>query len=265
MNFLFHHRVSAVKTYTYYAVTSGLGRLELKMLAKAITSLGLKVEDGEYDFNDVVTIQQTIGLNPMPTKIKSIYRGMHIPAEKQLTFGEISHLWARFLTERKHEETMIRLAFEYFDKDDSGYITSDEFVAAMSELGDPLTENEVATFLKHFDVDSDGKVRREQYSRQPASLLLSLQAAPPSSWRLILCLLGFVNCESEERKGLAPLLTSLPSPPPPLSPRGHACTFEKIQYSEFLKAIQSQEERVHSILGVESQDLEEMLSSQSKP
>ena len=97
----------------------------------------------------------------MPTKTKSIYRGMHIPAEKQLTFGEISHLWARFLTERKHEETMIRLAFEYFDKDDSGYITSDEFVAAMSELGDPLTENEVATFLKHFDVDSDGKVRRE--------------------------------------------------------------------------------------------------------
>ena len=160
---------------------------------------------------------------------------------------------------------MIRLAFEYFDKDDSGYITSDEFVAAMSELGDPLTENEVATFLKHFDVDSDGKVRREQCSRQPASLLLSLQAAPPSSWRLILCLLVFVNCESEERKGLAPLLTSLPSPPPPLSPRGHACTFEQIQYSEFLKAIQSQEERVHSILGVESQDLEEMLSSQSKP
>ena len=53
---------------------------------------------------------------------------------------------------------MIQLAFEYFDKDDSGYITSDEFVAAMSELGDPLTEQEVGTFLKHFDVDSDGKV-----------------------------------------------------------------------------------------------------------
>ena len=68
-------------------------------------------------------------------------------------------LRARFLSEKKHEQRMIQLAFEYFDKDRSGYITSDEFVSAMSELGDPLTEQEVATFLKHFDVDSDGKVR----------------------------------------------------------------------------------------------------------
>jgi Ca2+-binding EF-hand superfamily protein len=67
---------------------------------------------------------------------------------------------ARFLHERQHEEKMIQLAFEYFDKDDSGYITSDEFLQAMSELGDPLTEQEVGTFLKHFDVDSDGKVGR---------------------------------------------------------------------------------------------------------
>ena len=31
--------------------------------------------------------------NPMPTKIKSIYRGMHLPQEKNLTFGELSHVW----------------------------------------------------------------------------------------------------------------------------------------------------------------------------
>ncbi|QDZ19883.1 EF-hand domain containing protein [Chloropicon primus] len=163
MNFLFHHRVSAIKNVTYYAETSGLGRVELKMLARAITSLGYKVEDGHYDFDDVVTILQTIGLNPMPTKIRSIYRGMMLPLEKHLTFGEISHLWARFLTEKKHEETMIRLAFEYFDKDSSGCITTDEFMAAMSELGDPLTEQEVATFLKHFDVDSDGKIQYSEF------------------------------------------------------------------------------------------------------
>ncbi len=63
---------------------------------------------------------------------------------------------------------MIQLAFEYFDKDRSGYITSDEFVAAMSELGDPLTEQEVATFLKHFDVDSDGKVNQPKEKTRPA-------------------------------------------------------------------------------------------------
>ena len=163
MNVLFHHRVSAIKSHQYYAETSGLGRLELKMLAKAITSLGLKVEGGAYDFDDVVTILQTIGLNPMPTKIRSIYRGMHLPKDKHLNFGEISHLWARFLKEKQHEETMIKLAFEYFDKDDSGFITSDEFLAAMSELGDPLTEKEVATFLKHFDVDSDGKIQYSEF------------------------------------------------------------------------------------------------------
>ena len=32
------------------------------MLAKAVSSLGFKVEGGEYGFNDVVMILQTIGL-----------------------------------------------------------------------------------------------------------------------------------------------------------------------------------------------------------
>ena len=218
MNFLFHHRVPAIKNKTYYAENSGLGRVELKMLAKAIRSLGFKVEGGTYDFDDVVTILQTMGLNPMPTKIKSLYRGMALPLDKHLTFGEISHLWARFLTEKKHEETMIRLAFEYFDKDNSGYITSDEFLAAMSELGDPLTEQEVATFLKHFDVDSDGKVNLLLNSNLSLPLVRRPRLAPsadagalPSSPALAMVRGNRYNIVNSSRRSSRKRRESIPS------------------------------------------------------
>lgn len=135
---------------------------------------------------------------------------------------------ARFLNEKKHEEKMIRLAFEYFDKDNSGYITSDEFVAAMSELGDPLTEQEVATFLKHFDVDSDGKVS----DVVPFSCSF-VNAGPRDLARSIL------------NQSFSPFHSS-------------TTTYTlQIQYSEFLKAIQSQEEKVNSILKVNSEDSED--------
>ena len=51
-------------------------------------------------------------------------------------------------------------AFAYFDKDNSGYITSSELEAAIKEM--PGMENiKVEDLIREVDKDSDGKVNYE--------------------------------------------------------------------------------------------------------
>ncbi|KAI5570107.1 hypothetical protein BDE02_11G003900 [Populus trichocarpa] len=53
-------------------------------------------------------------------------------------------------------------AFQYFDKDSSGYITRDELESAMKEygMGDEATIKEI---IAEVDADNDGKINYEEF------------------------------------------------------------------------------------------------------
>ena len=52
-------------------------------------------------------------------------------------------------------------AFRVFDKDGSGFISSDELKIVMESLGETLTDAEVEAMMKEADKDSDGQVSYE--------------------------------------------------------------------------------------------------------
>lgn len=54
-------------------------------------------------------------------------------------------------------------AFRYFDKDNSGYITTKELGTLMKSLGENPTENELQHIIN--TVDIDGKLRRVEMER----------------------------------------------------------------------------------------------------
>lgn len=55
-------------------------------------------------------------------------------------------------------EEELRQAFSVFDKDSNGYITRDELKHVMTNLGEKLTDAEVAEMIREADVDGDGQI-----------------------------------------------------------------------------------------------------------
>ncbi|GFH16267.1 calcium-dependent protein kinase, partial [Haematococcus lacustris] len=66
------------------------------------------------------------------------------------------------ITKLNKEDNMIE-AFRHFDKDNSGFITKDEIITALREVGEEPDEVEVQTIIKSVDKNGDGTIDYEEF------------------------------------------------------------------------------------------------------
>jgi calcium-binding protein CML len=57
----------------------------------------------------------------------------------------------------------LREAFRIFDKDQSGYIEAKEIASVTTTLGQALTPEELAEFMKDADLDGDGRLNYNEF------------------------------------------------------------------------------------------------------
>ena len=69
-------------------------------------------------------------------------------------------------------------AFRVFDKDANGYISSEELRHVMTNLGEKLTDQEVAEMIREADTNGDGMVDYEG-TFTPKHALLACGRRPP--------------------------------------------------------------------------------------
>ena len=55
----------------------------------------------------------------------------------------------------------LKEAFNAFDKDNDGYINEEELRHVMTNLGENVTNEELADMMKHADTDDDKKINYE--------------------------------------------------------------------------------------------------------
>merc|ERR1712130_357094 len=83
--------------------------------------------------------------------------------------GAISHMELLELMKMKAKEDddaeTIREAFKLFDRDQDGYITCKELKKVTTMLGQPLSAEEVDEFMAEADVDQNGKLDYDEFSR----------------------------------------------------------------------------------------------------
>ena len=60
--------------------------------------------------------------------------------------------------ENTDSEEEIREAFRVFDKENNGYITTQEMRFVMSNLGEKLTDEEIEEMINEADEDDDGRI-----------------------------------------------------------------------------------------------------------
>ena len=63
------------------------------------------------------------------------------------------------------DEEMIRLAFRALDKDGSGTVCTKEFKHLMTNIGDPLSEEEAAWLITRADKNKDGSLDFQELMR----------------------------------------------------------------------------------------------------
>ena len=61
------------------------------------------------------------------------------------------------------ERQQYKQAFDFFDKDGSGSISSQELSTAMKSLGYDLTQQQISTILNHVDGDHSGQIDFEEF------------------------------------------------------------------------------------------------------
>ncbi|XP_048729308.1 calmodulin-A-like isoform X2 [Ostrea edulis] len=119
--------------------------LSKEELGKAMRILGLDVTRG-----DVLEAMKVLDKN----------------GNGRIEYKEFSAFMKKELAKKPSEadkEASIRAAFKIFDRDGNGLIDGKELKYAMQNLGEKLTDKELADMMKEADTDKDGKIDYEEF------------------------------------------------------------------------------------------------------
>ncbi|ERN01481.1 hypothetical protein AMTRI_Chr03g148140 [Amborella trichopoda] len=120
--------------------------------------------DGRITLEELKTVIVSLGQNPTEEELHDMISEVDVNANGSIEFGEFLHLMARKMQETDAEEELLE-AFKVFDKDQNGYISATELRHVMINLGEKLTDEEVAQMIREADMDGDGQVNFEEFVR----------------------------------------------------------------------------------------------------
>ncbi|KAJ1699473.1 hypothetical protein LUZ63_007985 [Rhynchospora breviuscula] len=123
-----------------------------------------KNNDGCITLKELAAVIHQLDLNLTEVELLEMIREVDINGNGTIEFNEFTSLMARKLMETDTDEEM-KEAFEVFDKDHNGLISPSELRHVMRNLGENLTDDEVAQMIREADTDGDGYVNYEEFVR----------------------------------------------------------------------------------------------------
>jgi len=149
-----HQRKDDVRCIEYTPLNAGLSEDMLEIAQSSLVALNVK--KNQISKAQMADMLRLVGQNPTTTDLEDKLLTLNISSKEYFTFGEFVHLWATYIKNTEHEETILNKAFQFFDRDGNGVISSEEFKVVMTELGDPLTDEECRLFISIVDKNNDG-------------------------------------------------------------------------------------------------------------
>merc|ERR1712039_856537 len=116
--------------------STGLETDEIKVLKICFGLFDTKKQEflGADDLDDIL---RAMGFRPSKEELKEILEEIDEDGSGEIEFGEFCQLCAKFLVEEPDEETMkaeLKEAFRCFDKEGSGFITTDQLREIIGEI-----------------------------------------------------------------------------------------------------------------------------------
>ncbi|KAL9384278.1 hypothetical protein Peur_024601 [Populus x canadensis] len=151
--------MNKLKKLALKVIAENLSEEEIKGLKTMFTNMDTD-KSGTITYEELKTGLARLGSKLSEAEVKQLMEAADVDGNGSIDYIEfISATMHRYKLER--DEHLYK-AFQYFDKDSSGYITRDELESAMKEygMGDEATIKEI---IAEVDADNDGKINYEEF------------------------------------------------------------------------------------------------------
>lgn len=118
--------------------------------------------DGTITTRELGSVMRALGLNPTEAEILNFIKEADLDNSGSINFDEFAVLMFDKIKDIDSEEDIIA-AFKVFDMENKGYITQHELRHVMTNLGEKLTDQEVADMMREADADGDGKINYQDF------------------------------------------------------------------------------------------------------
>ena len=135
---------------------------------KKAFSLFDKDGDGKITVLELGRVMDSLGQSLAVTEVQEMINEFDEDGNGVIDFTEFLRFMERKMNDVDIEEA-IREAFKVFDEEGAGHISNNKLRHVLTTYGDTMSDKEVDEMIKEADVDSNGKIRYEEFTR----LLLS--------------------------------------------------------------------------------------------
>jgi len=119
-----------------------------------------KQKKGSIDFDSLKAGMIAMRLHPKDDEVRAMIKEANVTGNGKIDFAEFCGVMTRKLGKMDREQDILK-AFNTFDRNDRGFIASEELRKALTTLGDKLSDKEVRAVLAegsneegHFDYES---------------------------------------------------------------------------------------------------------------
>ncbi|KAL1562481.1 Calcium-dependent protein kinase 15 [Salvia divinorum] len=151
--------MNKLKKLALKVIAQSLSEEEIKGLKAMFTNMDTD-NSGTITYEELKTGLARLGSKLSETEVQQLMEAADVDGNGTIDYIE-------FITATMHRHKLERdehlfKAFQFFDKDDSGYITMDELETAMKEhgMGEGATIKEI---ISEVDTDNDGKINYEEF------------------------------------------------------------------------------------------------------
>ncbi|CAN6457590.1 unnamed protein product [Victoria cruziana] len=152
--------MNKLKKLALKVIAENLSEDEIKGLKAMFTNMDTD-KSGTITYEELKTGLARLGSRLSEAEVRQLMDAADVDGNGSIDYIEfITATMHRHKLER--EENLFK-AFEYFDKDKSGYITKDELEVAMKDygMGDEATIREI---IAEVDTDNDGRINYEEFA-----------------------------------------------------------------------------------------------------
>nr|XP_022330789.1 calmodulin-like [Crassostrea virginica] len=119
--------------------------------------------DGSITTSELGVVMRSLGQEPTVRELENMIKEIDEDGNGAIDFDEFLHMMAKKHAECYDPEEELKEAFQVFDKDGNGYISKEELHQVMNNLGEKLTDEEIADMIKEADADGDGQVNYREF------------------------------------------------------------------------------------------------------
>ncbi|XP_060196602.1 calcium-dependent protein kinase 26-like [Lycium barbarum] len=155
---------------TQFSAMNKLKKMAIRVIAERLSEeeiAGLKEmfkmidtdNSGQITFNELKIGLKKFGANLNESEIHDLMKAADIDNSGTIDYGEF--VAAMLHANKIEKEDYLFAAFSYFDKDGSGYITSDELQKACEEFG--IEDVHLEEMIQEADQDNDGRIDYNEF------------------------------------------------------------------------------------------------------